>query len=97
MLAQIALGLHWPSDMLGGALLGGVLAYAALRLYRARGRFTRNILVLARAFDLRNAPYCYILYVLLLLGTLELALHFQHLNEALISLRAQILNDLAHG
>ncbi|HEX9295177.1 MAG TPA: phosphatase PAP2 family protein [Polyangiaceae bacterium] len=35
-LSRVALGVHYPSDVLAGALLGSIFGWAAARIYRAR-------------------------------------------------------------
>jgi membrane-associated phospholipid phosphatase len=97
MATRVAVGFHWPLDMLAGAAIGGVLTYGMMRLYRARGKFSRSFLILARGFDLRAAPYCFILYALVFLGAAEFAMHFQHLLQAVFTIRSEVMGRFAGG
>ncbi len=83
---RIAIGFHYPMDVLGGALLGLLCVWPLLRMYRREGALFRNANDLARAFDLANSPYCYLLYFLLVLAGFEAASHFNHVLQVFFSL-----------
>jgi membrane-associated phospholipid phosphatase len=94
--ARVAVGFHSPLDMAGGALIGVLLTYGGLCLYRRRGAFERFFQTFARGFELRSSPYCYILYVLVALGAVEFAMHFQHVLDALFAARGELLARFGH-
>jgi membrane-associated phospholipid phosphatase len=94
--ARVAVGFHSPLDMAGGALIGVLYTYGGLWLYRKRGAFGRAFLIFARGFELRAAPYCFILYVLVALGSVEFAMHFQHVLDALFAMRGELLARFSH-
>lgn len=95
--SRVAVGFHFPVDMIGGGLIGATYAYTGLSLFRRRGKFARTVLNIARGFDLRSAPYCYILYSLALLGAIEFAMHFEHVLQALFTVRSEVLHRFARG
>ncbi|MBV9867324.1 MAG: phosphatase PAP2 family protein [Abitibacteriaceae bacterium] len=86
-LLSIALGLHYPSDVLGGFILGIVIASAAVAVFEQQGQVYEAGHYLARTFDLSSAPYCYFLYFFLGVLTIEFLLHFQHLLDVIYSVR----------
>lgn len=97
-MARVAVGFHSPLDMAGGALIGGLLTFGGLGLYRRRGAFGRFFQTFARGFELSAAPYCYILYVLVAMGAIEFAMHFQHVLEALFVMRGELMARIGrHG
>lgn len=87
---RVAVGFHYPVDMLGGALIGIIYGGGLLAIYKRGGKLHFVANILARSFDLSNSPYCYILYFLALLGGLEFAMHFKHVLETIFTLRAEI-------
>jgi undecaprenyl-diphosphatase len=94
-ITRVAVGFHSPLDMVGGALIGLVYAYAGLWLYRQRGAWSRAFTVLARGYEMRAAPYCYLLYFITFLGAVEFAMHFQHVLDALFMLRGDLMMRFA--
>ena len=89
-LTRVAVGFHYPSDMVGGALIGVVMVASLMGIYRSEGQFYRSVNSLANGFDRSNAPYCYILYALLALVGLEFAMHLQHVLGAIFKAQAEI-------
>lgn len=93
-LCRVAVGFHYPLDMVAGALIGVVCVWLMLNAYQQRGSLYRGANELARAFDLSNTPYCYLLYFLLLMGTLEALMHFEHLLTFVFSMRGALVQSL---
>ena len=93
---RVAVGFHYPLDMFGGAVVGLAFVWPLLWIYQQRGGLFRAANVVSRAFDLSNAPYCYLLYFLMLLLGLETASHFKHVLQALFGLRGEIFDSLTH-
>ena len=96
-LCRVAVGLHYPFDIIVGALLGVGCVWFPLQAYQARGGLHHRANDLARAFDLNNTPYCYLLYFLVLLVGLEALSHFEHFVNFLLTLRGAILGSLGRG
>jgi len=90
--ARVAVGFHYPLDMVGGAVIGVLVTSTAFALYERRGAFHSVFTVLGKAFDLKNAPYCYVLYFLMVLGAVEFAMHFQHVLSMIFTLRGELLS-----
>lgn len=87
-LARIAVGFHYPSDMLGGAVVGIAAAVVAMTLYDARGATHRLANVMAAGFSIPR--YAAVLYLLLFLGGVEFAMHFRHVLGVLMALRERL-------
>ena len=83
---RVAVGFHYPMDVLGGAVVGLLCVWPLLLMYRRQGALFRRANDLARAFDFSNAPYCYLLYFLLILAGLEATSHFNHVLQVFFSL-----------
>lgn len=94
MMVRVAVGFHSPLDMLGGGAIGVLITAPPFVAFRRRRKLYRVLLTLARGFNLSAAPYCFLLYALVLLGGLEFAMHFKHVLEMLFTLRADILYRL---
>ena len=90
--ARVAVGFHYPLDMIGGAVIGVLVTSIAFALYERRGAFHNAFNILGKACDLKNAPYCYVLYFLMVLGAVEFAMHFQHVLEMIFTLRGELLS-----
>lgn len=89
-LVRIAVGFHYPGDMVGGALVGIVCVWTAMAAYHRRGRLHQGVSAVARGFDLSNSPYCFFLYAFLLLVGVEFAMHFKHVLELLFSIHGDL-------
>jgi len=75
---RIALGFHYPGDMLVGAGIGCAYAGIALWAYRRQRVVNATANSLAGAFDLSNAPYCYVLYFLVAAVAVVFKLYIAH-------------------
>lgn len=84
-LVRVALGFHYPSDMVAGALIGVAFSGCALLGYHKSATVRNGAISAARTFELSNAPYCFLCYVLLLAVGYEFARHFQHVLDSLYS------------
>jgi membrane-associated phospholipid phosphatase len=93
-LSLVALGFHYPSDTISGAFVGIACTWTLMKIYSRRGQLFEAANLLARSFDLRNAPYCYLLYFLLLLVCIEAVRHFADLMNILFVLRYEMLQAL---
>lgn len=94
---RVAVGFHYPLDMIGGAIIGFSCIYLPLRAYQRRGAIHRWTNQLADAFELTNAPYCYILYFLVMIAGLEAVKHFEHVLSFLFALRGAFLQSTGRG
>lgn len=94
VLTRIAVGFHYPADMLAGLLMGVGIASVAMCTYSRGGRLERSSLFLARAFRLESSPYCFFLYLFLALAAVEFAMHFQHVLGLLYQIRGEILTRM---
>ena len=94
MTARVAIGFHYPADMVAGAVLGSLFAYTAMHLYEGESFANRGWLALARWFDPSDWAMCLIGYTLLALLALEFAMHFQHVFEIIFWFRAELQNTL---
>lgn len=89
-ITRVAVGFHYPLDMVGGAVIGVFVTTTAFGLYQRRGNFYNSFNILGRAADLKNVPYCYLLYFFMFLGALEFAMHFQHVLQILFTVRSEL-------
>jgi membrane-associated phospholipid phosphatase len=87
---RIGIGFHAPLDIVGGAAIGVLITYPTLRANWQRGALHRVFLNFARGFEKPNAPYCYLLYGILLLGVAEFVFHFEHVLNALFVVRGEL-------
>ncbi len=90
-LCYVAVGFHYPLDMIAGAVIGVACVWLSLTNYQQRGVLYRWGNQVARDFERNNAPYCYILYFLTLLFFLEAMTHFEHLLTFLFAVRGALL------
>jgi hypothetical protein len=89
--ARCAIGFHYPSDMVEGALLGIVIGGATMLLYQARVLKPAPWLATAKSFDLSNFPVCFLSYALLVLLAVEFGSHFQHVFDLVFAVRGEFL------
>jgi membrane-associated phospholipid phosphatase len=89
MAVRVAVGFHYPLDMLAGGLIGIVCVAAAMAAYDRRRRLYTLSSRLADGFA--RPPQAYVLYALLGLGALEFAAHFKHLLGVILWLRVNLL------
>jgi membrane-associated phospholipid phosphatase len=83
--ARVAVGFHYPGDMVAGAAIGAVFAAAAMIAYERNVQLRGAANWIASGFD--RAPQSYALYGLAGLVTLEFAMHFKHVLAVLFTLR----------
>lgn len=89
-LVRIAVGFHYPGDMLGGAIIGIVCVWSGLAAYERRGRLHETMIATARGFDMSNSPYCFFLYGFLVLVGVEFAMHFQHVLQLIFTFNSDL-------
>jgi undecaprenyl-diphosphatase len=82
---RIAVGFHYPSDMLVGAVLGMAAAAIAMALYNTKGWPYRMANKVARGFS--RPPYSYALYAALVLVGIEFLMHFTHVLAVILFLQ----------
>jgi membrane-associated phospholipid phosphatase len=85
LLVRVAVGFHYPSDMLVGTLLGMVAAAASMALYNRKGWWYRMANRLASGFS--RPPYSYALYAALVLVGIEFLMHFTHVLGLILFLQ----------
>ncbi len=78
---RVAIGFHYPADMLMGAVIGATMVLVPMRIYRREGRFHDRMNTFVSWFSLSNWPYCYFLYFFVGMAALEFAMHFKHVLE----------------
>ena len=86
--ARVAVGFHYPSDMIAGAAVGVAFTAAAMVLYDRRGTVHRVATWIAGLFS--RSPQCYVLYGLGALVVLEFAMHFSHLLGLIFMLSSAV-------
>ena len=91
---RVAVGFHYPLDMLGGAVVGVACVLPLLWLYRRQGKVWNFANNMASTFEFSNSPYCYLMYFFVLLGGLEAVMHFQHVLDLMFAIRGDILHRL---
>lgn len=96
MIDRVAVGFHYPGDMLAGAILGAVFVGLALYLVQQRGRLYDTANAIASGFNLSNEPYCYFLYFAVGLVGIEFAFHFKHVLAFLFEVRGALEYRLQH-
>jgi membrane-associated phospholipid phosphatase len=85
---RIAVGFHYPLDILAGAVIGVVCTAMAMAAFDRRGIVYALTARVADGFE--RPPLAYVLYAILGVGALEFAAHFRHVLGALLWLRARL-------
>ena len=85
---RVAVGFHYPDDMLAGAALGVAFSAAAMRLFDRRGTMHAAANWIASGFS--RSPQSYVLYALGALAVLEFAMHFRHVLWLLFTLKSAV-------
>jgi membrane-associated phospholipid phosphatase len=88
LVVRIAVGFHYPSDMMAGALLGMAAAAAAMAVCNMQGWPYRMANRLVVGFS--RPPYAYVLYAALVLVGIEFAMHFTHVLGLILILKKLI-------
>jgi membrane-associated phospholipid phosphatase len=88
MAVRVAVGFHYPYDMVVGGLIGVVCTSAAMAAYDRRAGLRARALRVADGFS--RGPQAYVLYALLALGAVEFAAHFKHVLAVLLWLRTRL-------
>lgn len=88
VVVRVAVGFHYPSDMLAGMALGVSFTAAAMMLFDRRGIVHATANWVAGGFS--RSPQCYVLYALAALVVLEFIMHFRHVLQLLFALRSAL-------
>jgi undecaprenyl-diphosphatase len=86
VVARVAVGFHYPSDMVVGAAIGGIFTVAAMWLFDHVSLVRRPVLWIARLFD--KAPLNLLLYALGALAVAEFLMHFKHVLWLMFELKS---------
>jgi membrane-associated phospholipid phosphatase len=86
VVARVAVGFHYPSDMVVGAAIGAVFTVAAMWLFDHAPLIRRPILWIARLFD--KSPLNLLLYALGALAVAEFLMHFKHVLWLMFELKS---------
>lgn len=93
VVVRVAVGFHYPSDMLAGIALGLAFSAAAMRLFDRSETVHATAIWVAGGFS--RAPQSYALYGLGALVVLEFAMHFRHVLRLLFVLRSAVAGIVA--
>ena len=93
VVVRVAVGFHYPSDMLAGMALGLAFSAAAMRLFDRSEKVHATAIWVAGGFS--RAPQSYALYGLGALVVLEFAMHFRHVLRLLFVLRSAVAGIVA--
>lgn len=88
MLLRVAVGYHYPIDMVVGALIGCLFAFAAMEIYDGSRAMHGVATTVASGFS--RPPYAYALYGALVLVGIEFSMHFTHILWAILTIQALI-------
>ena len=88
IVARVAVGFHYPSDMVAGTVIGVVLTAIAMQLFDRVPVIRRLMLWIARLFE--RAPLNYVLYALGALAVVEFLMHFKHVLWLLFELKSMV-------
>jgi len=89
VVARVAVGFHYPSDMLAGAAIGALFTIVAMWLFDHAAIIRRPVLWIARLFE--RPPVNYLLYALGALAVVEFLMHFRHVLWLMF-----VLKSMAH-
>lgn len=82
IIVRVAVGFHYPSDMLGGAAVGLLFGGGAMLLHDRSARVHRWTTTIAAGFE--RLPHAVPLYAGLALVGVEFAMHFKHVMTFII-------------
>lgn len=82
IVVRVAVGFHYPSDMIGGAIIGVLFGAGAMLLHDRSARVHRWTTGIASGFE--RLPHAVPLYALLALVGVEFAMHFTHVMAFII-------------
>ena len=88
VVVRVALGFHYPSDVLAGMALGVAFSAAAMTLFDRSGNVHATANWIAGGFS--RGPQSYVLYGLGALMVFEFAMHFRHVLGLLFTLRSAV-------
>lgn len=88
MAVRVAVGFHYPYDMLVGGLIGVACASAAMAVYDHRAGMRSLALRVADGFT--GGWQAFVLYALLAVGAVEFAAHFKHVLGVLLWIRVHL-------
>ncbi|HEX8835135.1 MAG TPA: phosphatase PAP2 family protein [Abditibacteriaceae bacterium] len=94
-ITRVAVGFHYPLDMVGGAIVGIAYTWTFMSIYARGGKLHFAMNSIAKGFHPNNAPYCYFLYFGLFLVGLEFVMHFKHVLGIILQLRGEIAYRLS--
>lgn len=82
IVVRVAVGFHYPSDMIGGAVIGLLFGAGAMLLHDRSARVHRWTTGIAAGFE--RLPHAVPLYAGLALVGVEFAMHFKHVMTFII-------------
>ena len=88
VLSRVAVGFHYPSDMIAGAAIGAVFTVVAMWLFDHAALIRRPILWIAGLFE--RPPVNYLLYALGALAVVEFLMHFRHVLWLMFVLKSMV-------
>jgi membrane-associated phospholipid phosphatase len=88
VVARVAVGFHYPSDMVVGAAIGAVFTAAAMWVFDHVTPLRKLVLWIARLFE--KAPLNLVLYALGALAVAEFLMHFKHVLWLMFELKSMI-------
>jgi hypothetical protein len=88
VVARVAVGFHYPSDMIAGAAIGAAFTVAAMWLFDHVAIIRRPLLWVARLFE--RPPVNYLLYALGALAVGEFLMHFRHVLWLMFVLKSMV-------
>ena len=88
IVVRVAVGFHYPWDMLAGALIGAAFSLAAMAIFDRHGAVYYYANRVAAGFS--RKPTAYFLYAGLALIGIEFAMHFSHVLWLVLALRSLV-------